>query len=138
MAALPLPGQRPPDPLDPDEVGYRDSRLSDARREAMRHTPETCTKDHCSCHLPMIYMPPELKLTGREALVLGWHLFPLGEDTELSFEEIGQRLGVTRERVRQIYMRAGAKFRAYPGEHYPTNPNHSTPAPDDDETEPTA
>ncbi len=86
------------------------------------HTPSTCTAEHCSCHLPTVFNPPNLNLTGREALVLAWHLFPLGDDEELSFEEIGAKLGVTATRVKQIYQRAGAKLRAYPREFYPPRP----------------
>lgn len=109
-----------PPPLDPDEVGYTSKPAYNGQRES--HTPETCTAEHCSCHLPLIFMPPELKLTGREALVLAWHLFPLGEDTDLTFEEIGKKLGVMPAQARRIYMKAGAKLRAYPRDHYPPKP----------------
>lgn len=129
MATLPLPGQpatpstAPDRPLDPDEVGYVKEPDNPAPKP---HTPESCTQEHCSCHLPPVFQPPSMSLTSREALVLAWHLFPLGDDEELSFEEIGAKLGVTVTRVRQIYMRAGAKLRAYPNVHYPKNPHRST------------
>lgn len=90
--------------------------------EKPTHTPLTCEDEHCSCHLGTVFTPPGLELSGREALVLAWHLFPLKEDEELSFEEIGRKLGVTATRVKQIYQRAGAKIRAYPRAHYPERP----------------
>ncbi len=127
MATLPLPGSRPA-PLDsngvtlaPDDVGY-------VHRKPMplkpTHTPATCTAEHCSCHLPTVFTPASLELSGREALVLAWHLFPLNDDSdeELSFEEIGAKLGVRPERAKQIYQRAAAKIRAYPRAHYPPRP----------------
>ena len=113
----------PPSPLDPDEVGYvKPSQAAIERGKALSHTPDMCRLEHCACHLPTVFSPPNLELSGREALVLAWHLFPLGDDEELSFEEIGAKLGVTVSRVRQIYMRAGAKIRAYPRSHYPPKP----------------
>jgi hypothetical protein len=72
--------------------------------------------------LPAQYRIPELELTGREAMVLAWHLFPPGDEDELSFQQIGQRLGISQVRVRQIYQKAGAKLRAYPHSHYPPRP----------------
>lgn len=130
MATLPLPGQRPTPStttpsLDPDEVGYRKpSNMAAERAAALLHTPETCEREHCSCHLPPIFNPPNCSLTAREAFVLAWHLFTLDDDSdeELSFAAIGQRLGVSETRVRQIYMRAAAKLRAYPRDHYPPRP----------------
>lgn len=127
MATLPLPGQprtpstAPTTPLDPDEVGYR----QDAPKH-VPHTPEACPNDHCSCHLPPVFQPPSMALTSREALVLAWHLFPLKDDEDLSFEDIGKKLGVTETRVRQIYMRAAAKIRAYERTHYPRNPHRDS------------
>lgn len=128
---LPLPGSTPAPsttsttptaPLDPDEVGYSQPSQEAIRRgQALSHTPETCQREHCGCHLPLVFNPPNLELTSREALVLAWHLFPLRDDEELSFEEIGAKLGVTPTRVKQIYQRAGAKLRAYPRVHYPEN-----------------
>jgi RNA polymerase primary sigma factor len=50
-------------------------------------------------------------LTDREREVLRLR-FGLGFDRELTLEEIGRRLSVTRERVRQIEARAMAKIRA--------------------------
>ncbi|QEQ93648.1 DNA binding protein [Streptomyces phage Zuko] len=136
MATLPLPGSKPVPltsatppsgldangvPLEPDEVGY-------VTRKPMplkpTHTPDTCTAEHCSCHLPSVFSPSNLELTGREALVLAWHLFPLNDDSdeELSFEDIGKKLGVRPERARQIYQRAAAKIRAFPRAAYPPRP----------------
>lgn len=108
-------------PLDPDEVGY--TRPGASRPEP--HDTTTCQREHCACHLPPLFNPPGLELTSREALVLAWHLFPLKDDEELSFQQIAGKLGVTETRVRQIYMRAGAKLRAYPRVHYPENPNRN-------------
>lgn len=125
MATFPLPGQEPRPSLDPDDVGFiRPGNMAQERAEALSHTPETCTLEHCSCHLPVFWNPDALSLTGREALVLAWHLFPLNDDSdeELSFEEIGKKLGVSPTRTRQIYMRAAAKLRAYPRDHYPPRP----------------
>jgi RNA polymerase sigma factor (sigma-70 family) len=45
------------------------------------------------------------KLPDRERLVLEWR-FGVGEDHDLTLEQIAQRLHVSRERVRQIEMRA--------------------------------
>lgn len=130
MATLPLPGSTPAPstrPLDPDEVGYtKPTQAAIERGKALSHTPETCEREHCGCHLPLMFSPPNLELTSREALVLAWHLFPLGDDEELSFEQIAAKLGVTVTRVRQIYMRAGAKLRAYPRAHYPENTHRTT------------
>jgi len=99
---------------DPDEVGYVQK---SARPEP--HTPETCTEEHCSCHLPMGFqIVPNLQLTGREAMVLAWHLFA-DEGKELDFETIGRKLGVTETRIQQIYTRARAKIRAHAQAHYP-------------------
>lgn len=123
MAALPLPGQGQRPSLDPDEVGY--IQPTPVIKEGKRtHDPLACEAEHCSCHLPTVFSPPTLELTGREALVLAWHLFPLNDDSdeELSFETIGKKLGVTETRVRQIYMRAGAKLRGYPRDNYPPRP----------------
>ncbi len=113
----------PPSPLGPDEVGYtKPPQAAIQRGIALSHTPETCEREHCACHLPLVFSPPPLELTGREAMVLAWHLFPLGEDDDLSFQEIGAKLGVIPEQARRIYMRAGAKLRAYPRHHYPPKP----------------
>lgn len=95
--------------------------MSFKRDEALRHTPADCEKDHCSCHLPQYFQPPSLSLTAREAFVLTWHLF-VSEEEELSFEQIGECLGVTEARVRQIYQRASAKLRAHTRVHYPPKP----------------
>jgi hypothetical protein len=122
MAALPLPGQGQRPSLDPDEVGYvKPSNMADVRAKALLHTPETCTAERCSCHLPVVFNPPSCSLTAREAFVLAWHLLTL-DDEEESFEDIGQRLGVTPTRVKQIYQRAGAKLRAHARVHYPLRP----------------
>jgi hypothetical protein len=86
------------------------------------HNPSNCRAEHCSCHLPRFFSPPSLELTGREALVLLWHLFPADGDEGLSFEAIGARLGVMPERIRQIYTRAGNKLRAHARVHYPPPP----------------
>ena len=142
MAALPLPGQGQRPSLDPDEVGYvKPSQMAEERAKALLHTSETCTAEHCSCHLPTVFNPPSLNLTAREAFVLAWHLFPLKDDEELSFEDIGKRLGVTPVRVRQIYMRAAAKIRAHGRVWYPVRPGETQdtapdPAAYDDEMEP--
>ena len=53
-------------------------------------------------------------LNEREREVLRLH-YGLGLDRELTFEEIGRRLSVTRERVRQIEAKAMAKIRAARG-----------------------
>jgi RNA polymerase primary sigma factor len=53
-------------------------------------------------------------LTDREREVLRLR-YGLGIDRELTLEEIGRRLSVTRERVRQIEMKAMAKLRAARG-----------------------
>jgi RNA polymerase primary sigma factor len=53
-------------------------------------------------------------LTDREREVLRLH-YGLGLERELTLEEIGRRLSVTRERVRQIEARAVAKIRAARG-----------------------
>jgi RNA polymerase primary sigma factor len=50
-------------------------------------------------------------LTDRERHVLSLR-FGLGQDREYTLEEIGQQLAVTRERVRQIEVRALEKMRA--------------------------
>ena len=50
-------------------------------------------------------------LTDREREVLRLR-YGLGLDRELTLEEIGRRLSVTRERVRQIESRALGKLRA--------------------------
>lgn len=124
MAALPLPGQ-PKVSLDPDEIGYRKpSNMAAERAAALLHTPETCASEHCSCHLPKFFQPPGCELTGREAFVLAWHVFALDDssDEEMSFEVIGQRLGVSQTRVKQIYQRAAAKLRAHARVHYPPRP----------------
>lgn len=108
--------------LDPDEVGYtRPANMSFKRDEARRHSPADCTEEHCSCHLPAYFNPPSCSLTAREAFVLAWHLF-VSEDEELSFEEIGQSLGVTESRARRIYQRASAKIRAHTRVYYPPKP----------------
>lgn len=131
MATLPLPGQGPRPSFgpttdgvtpDPDEVGYRKpSNMAKERALALLHTPDTCTQEDCSCHLPKFFQPPGCELTGREAFVLAWHVFTL-DDEELSFEVIGQRLGVSPTRVKQIYQRAAAKLRAHARVHYPPRP----------------
>lgn len=126
MPALPLPGSRPISTVPlPDEIGYtKPSTMAKERAEALRHTPETCEREHCSCHLPKFFQPPNCNLTGREAFVLAWHVFALDDnsDEELSFATIGKRLGVSETRVRQIYMRAAAKLRAHTRVHYPAKP----------------
>jgi RNA polymerase primary sigma factor len=53
-------------------------------------------------------------LTDREREILRLH-YGLGLDRELTLEEIGRRLQITRERVRQIEMKAIAKLRAARG-----------------------
>jgi RNA polymerase primary sigma factor len=53
-------------------------------------------------------------LTEREREVLRLR-YGLGLDREFTLEEIGRRLSVTRERVRQIEARAVAKMRAARG-----------------------
>lgn len=91
------------------------------RAQALRHTPESCGLEHCSCHLPTNFNPASCLLTARETFILVWHIFA-PEDQELSFEEIGQRLGVGEKRVRAIYTRALAKLRAHTRVHYPPRP----------------
>lgn len=109
--------------LDPDEVGYvKPSNMAEERAKALLHTPESCTREHCSCHLPVQFNPPSLSLTSREVFVFAWHLFTLTDDEELSFEAIGQKLGVSQTRVEQIYKRAAAKLRAHARVHYPLKP----------------
>ena len=57
---------------------------------------------------PLASMAP---LNDREREVMRLR-YGLGLDHELTLEEIGRRLSVTRERVRQIEQRAIAKMRA--------------------------
>ena len=50
-------------------------------------------------------------LTNREQNVLSDY-FGLGEEDEMTLEEIGKKLGLTKERVRQIKEKALKKLRA--------------------------
>lgn len=117
MATLPLPGSKPIPSFDPDEVGY----IKPAPG-FVPHKPQDCTEDHCSCHLPAFRQFPGMGLTGQEAFVLAWHLFALRDDDYLDFPTIARKLGVTPERVKQIYGRAAAKIRAHARVHYPVKP----------------
>jgi RNA polymerase primary sigma factor len=53
-------------------------------------------------------------LTVRERLILSLR-FGLDGSEPMTLEETGQRLGVTRERIRQIEHRAIEQLRAHPG-----------------------
>ena len=50
-------------------------------------------------------------LSDKEAQILRLR-FGVGEDAELTLEEVGRRFGVTRERIRQIQARALDKLRS--------------------------
>ena len=54
------------------------------------------------------------ELTPRESLILE-HYFGLGGISKKTLEEIGQMMGLTRERIRQIKEEALGKLRATPG-----------------------
>jgi RNA polymerase primary sigma factor len=74
------------DEADPPDEGVGDVALTNSVNEALSH------------------------LRDREATVLRLY-FGFGGSEPLTLEEIGQRLGVTRERVRQIKERALSKLR---------------------------
>jgi hypothetical protein len=63
---------------------------------------------------PGVIEPPQRLLTEREREVLRLR-FGLGMDRELTLEEIGRRMSLTRERVRQIVVAATEKMRAARG-----------------------
>lgn len=115
-------GKTEPTPeLDPDEVGY----VKHPPTPPV-HDPQTCALAHCSCHLPLSFAlrVPGMGLTAQEAFVLTWHVFPIGSRDEdfLTLAECGKKLGVTEERVRQIFTRAKCKLRAHTRTHYPDSP----------------
>jgi len=56
---------------------------------------------------------PQKPLTKREAMVIAMR-FGFQGNTEHTLEEIGQQLGVTRERIRQIETKALQKLRRNP------------------------
>ena len=56
---------------------------------------------------------PQKTLTKREAMVIAMR-FGFQGNTEHTLEEIGQQLGVTRERIRQIEAKALQKLRRNP------------------------
>ncbi len=54
------------------------------------------------------------ELTSRESTIIS-HYFGLGGETKKTLEQIGQMMGLTRERIRQIKEEALGKLRAAPG-----------------------
>ncbi len=54
------------------------------------------------------------ELTDRESTILQ-HYFGLGGEDKKTLEQVGQMMGLTRERIRQIKEEALGKLRAQPG-----------------------
>ncbi|HEY7791888.1 MAG TPA: sigma-70 family RNA polymerase sigma factor [Vicinamibacterales bacterium] len=94
-------------PIGKDEEGS----LGQFLRDRSGGTPEDMAMRG---ELAVIVERAMAPLTDREREVLRLH-YGLGLERELTLEEIGRRLSVTRERVRQIEARAVAKIRAAQG-----------------------
>ena len=94
-------------------TGRRDTELGDLLRDTSIRSPEEATLEGDLSNEVTRALAP---LSDREKEVLRLR-YGLGTDREYTLEEIGRRLSVTRERVRQIESRALQKVRAAKGAH---------------------
>ena len=103
-----LDAARQPASLDaPVQGGEEETRLGALLRDATAGSPEDAAiRRDLAEHIERVLQP----LTDREKEVLRLR-YGLGTDREHTLEEIGRRLSVTRERVRQIEARALGKLR---------------------------
>ena len=103
-----LDAARQPASLDaPVQGGEEETRLGALLRDASASSPEDAAiRSNLAEHIERVLQP----LTDREKEVLRLR-YGLGTDREHTLEEIGRRLSVTRERVRQIEARALGKLR---------------------------
>jgi RNA polymerase primary sigma factor len=103
-----LDAARQPASLDaPVQGGEEETRLGTLLRDATVGSPEDAAiRRDLAEHIERVLEP----LTDREKEVLRLR-YGLGTDREYTLEEIGRRLSVTRERVRQIEARALGKLR---------------------------
>src|SRR5215218_971027 len=103
-----LDAARQPASLDaPIQSGDEETRLGDLLKDATVGSPEDAAiRSDMADQIERVLEP----LTDREKEVLRLR-YGLGTDREYTLEEIGRRLAVTRERVRQIEARALAKLR---------------------------
>jgi RNA polymerase primary sigma factor len=99
---------RQPASLDaPIQTGDEETRLGDLLKDATVGSPEEAAiRGDMADQIEHVLEP----LTDREKEVLRLR-YGLGTDREYTLEEIGRRLSVTRERVRQIEARALTKLR---------------------------
>src|SRR4029077_13231538 len=96
------------------KIGEEEStELGDLLSDRTAHTPEEEALESDLANEGERAMAP---LSAREKEVLRLR-YGLGTDREYTLEEIGRRLSVTRERVRQIESRALQKVRAAKGAH---------------------
>ena len=94
-------------PVGEDE----ETRLGDMVKDAAAHTPEeTAMRNQMASEVERAMAP----LTEREREVMRLR-YGLGTDREHTLEEVGRRLFITRERVRQIEAKALAKMRGGAG-----------------------
>jgi RNA polymerase primary sigma factor len=103
-----LDAARQPASLDaPIQSGGEETRLGALLKDATVGSPEDAAiRSNLAEHIERVLQP----LTDREKEVLRLR-YGLGTDREYTLEEIGRRLSVTRERVRQIEARALGKLR---------------------------
>jgi RNA polymerase primary sigma factor len=103
-----LDAARQPASLDaPIQSGDEETRLGDLLKDATVGSPEDAAiRSDMADQIERVLAP----LTDREKEVLRLR-YGLGTDREYTLEEIGRRLAVTRERVRQIEARALVKLR---------------------------
>ena len=103
-----LDAARHPTSLETPIGGDEETPLGHFVRDAATHTPEEAAIRNQLAEEVERAMAP---LNEREREVLRLR-YGLGLDRELTLEEIGRRLSITRERVRQIETKAIAKIRA--------------------------
>ena len=103
-----LDAARQPASLDaPIQAGEEETRLGDLLKDKTAGSPEDAAiRGDMAEQIEQVLEP----LTDREKEVLRLR-YGLGMDREHTLEEIGRRLSVTRERIRQIEARALAKLR---------------------------
>ena len=106
-----LEAGRQPTSLETPVGDSEETRLADLVRDVTARTPEeTAMRSEMADEVERAMVP----LNAREREVVRLR-YGLGIDREYTLEEIGRRLSLTRERVRQIEARAVSKMRAARG-----------------------